>query len=160
MNLFLKEGKLIVNENTSVLEVVVDSAVQPLMNNADSLDSAVVMHADNLVKEFLEIVSQRTGYPPEMLDLSLDLEADLGIDSIKRVEILSSFQKILPESKLSQLEGSLEKLAGTKTLQGIIDWIKTDVSTISTDIQQVMDQLMAKVNRLKMVSKKAPLIVD
>ena len=38
----------------------------------------------------LKIVSDRTGYPSEMLDLDLDLEADLGIDSIKRVEILGA----------------------------------------------------------------------
>ncbi|HEY3698406.1 MAG TPA: beta-ketoacyl synthase N-terminal-like domain-containing protein, partial [Spongiibacteraceae bacterium] len=36
----------------------------------------------------LAIVSERTGYPSAMLDLDLDLEADLSIDSIKRVEII------------------------------------------------------------------------
>lgn len=82
--------------------------------------------ADELVAGLIEIVSQRTGYPPEMLDPSLDLESDLGIDSIKRVEILSSFRKLLPESKISELEGEIEKLAGTKTLQGIIDWIRSN----------------------------------
>ncbi|MCB0964151.1 MAG: acyltransferase domain-containing protein, partial [Acidimicrobiales bacterium] len=34
------------------------------------------------------IVSERTGYPIEMLDPDLDLEADLSIDSIKRIEIV------------------------------------------------------------------------
>ena len=42
------------------------------------------------------MVSDLTGYPPEMLDLDMDLEADLGIDSIKRVEILSQFEEKLP----------------------------------------------------------------
>ena len=88
--------------------------------------------ADYLVDQFLEIVSQRTGYPPEMLDPTLDLEADLGIDSIKRVEILSSFRKILPEEKLREMEGGVEKLAATKTLQGIIDWIKTNNASASS----------------------------
>ena len=41
----------------------------------------------------LELLSERTGYPTEMLDLTLNLEADLGIDSIKRVEILGAFQQ-------------------------------------------------------------------
>src|SRR5262249_34289062 len=35
------------------------------------------------------LISKRTGYPKEMLGLDIDLEADLGIDSIKRVEILA-----------------------------------------------------------------------
>lgn len=39
------------------------------------------------------LVADRTGYPPEMLDQPLDLEGDLGIDSIKRVEILAAIQQ-------------------------------------------------------------------
>ena len=34
----------------------------------------------------LEIVAEQTGYPPDMLDLDLDLEADLGIDTVKQAE--------------------------------------------------------------------------
>ncbi len=82
------------------------------------------INADELIAKFMEIVSERTGYPADMLDLSLDMEADLGIDSIKRVEILSNFRKLLPESTQQNLEGSVEKLAAIKTLQGIIDWIR------------------------------------
>lgn len=81
------------------------------------------------VETLLEVVSQRTGYPPDMLDPTLDLEADLGIDSIKRVEILNSFRKQLPAEAQSNLESGLEQLAGTKTLQGIMDWIRTGVLT-------------------------------
>ncbi|WP_086847654.1 type I polyketide synthase [Amycolatopsis kentuckyensis] len=33
------------------------------------------------------VISERTGYPAEMIDGDLDLEADLSIDSIKRTEI-------------------------------------------------------------------------
>jgi acyl transferase domain-containing protein/NAD(P)H-dependent flavin oxidoreductase YrpB (nitropropane dioxygenase family) len=77
-----------------------------------------------LVNSLLDIVSQRTGYPTEMLDPTLDMEADLGIDSIKRVEILNSFRRILPDEKQKQLEAGIEELAGTRTLQGIIDWLR------------------------------------
>lgn len=40
----------------------------------------------------LEQVSRRTGYPRAMLKLDFDMEADLGIDSIKRVEIFGEIQ--------------------------------------------------------------------
>jgi hypothetical protein len=40
----------------------------------------------------LDIVSEKTGYPSEMLELDMDMEADLGIDSIKRVEILGAMR--------------------------------------------------------------------
>ncbi|MGH1348428.1 MAG: phosphopantetheine-binding protein, partial [Nannocystales bacterium] len=38
------------------------------------------------------VVSEKTGYPTEMLSPEMNLEADLGIDAIKRVEILSAVQ--------------------------------------------------------------------
>ena len=38
----------------------------------------------------LEVVAEKTGYPAEMLEPDMQLDADLGIDSIKRVEILSA----------------------------------------------------------------------
>ena len=90
----------------------------------EQAEEAAQEDPQTLVNALLDIVSQRTGYPIDMLDPTLDLEADLGIDSIKRVEILNSFRKMLPEQKQLELEGGLEELTGTKTLQGIIDWLQ------------------------------------
>lgn len=67
----------------------------------------------------LSLLSERTGYPTEMLDPSLDLEADLGIDSIKRVEILGSFQQ---ETGIA-LSDHMEELSKRKTLQEIVDFL-------------------------------------
>lgn len=44
----------------------------------------------------LEVVAESTGYPSEMLSSEMALEGDLGIDSIKRVEILSAVQDRIP----------------------------------------------------------------
>src|SRR5262249_41735585 len=44
-------------------------------------------HSDDIRRLVLQVVSDRTGYPLEILDWDADLEADLGIDSIKRIEI-------------------------------------------------------------------------
>ena len=60
----------------------------------------------------LEVVSQKTGYPAEMLELSMELESDLGIDSIKRVEILGSMEERYPD--LPKLDP--EELAELRTL--------------------------------------------
>ncbi|MFH1726101.1 MAG: SDR family NAD(P)-dependent oxidoreductase [Elusimicrobiota bacterium] len=46
----------------------------------------------------LLVVSEKTGYPVEMLNLDMGLDSDLGIDSIKRVEILSALQGKFPEA--------------------------------------------------------------
>jgi acyl transferase domain-containing protein len=44
----------------------------------------------------LSVVADKTGYPQEILELEMNLESDLGIDSIKRVEILSAIQEQAP----------------------------------------------------------------
>jgi acyl transferase domain-containing protein/NAD(P)-dependent dehydrogenase (short-subunit alcohol dehydrogenase family) len=44
----------------------------------------------------LGVVADRTGYPPDLLKPEMEIEADLGIDSIKRVEILSALEKQVP----------------------------------------------------------------
>ncbi len=76
-----------------------------------------------LTAYLLSIVSERTGYPTDMLDLGLDLEANLGIDSIKRVEILGRLRQSLTDAGWEQQDLDMERLAGLKTLRGIIDCI-------------------------------------
>ena len=80
--------------------------------------TASTLAADTL----LEVVAELTGYPIEMLDLDMDLEADLGIDSIKRLEILAGLQTRLPEMAAvdSAYVGSL------RTLRNIIDYMRTN----------------------------------
>src|SRR6185369_8465816 len=45
---------------------------------------------DSIKKKILEIVAEKTGYPEDMLDLDLDLEADLGIDTVKQAEMFAA----------------------------------------------------------------------
>ena len=59
-------------------------------------------------------VSEKTGYPPESLDPDMDLEADLGIDSIKRVEILSAIQEKLPAAPKVKPKPAHTPIAKTK----------------------------------------------
>src|SRR5262249_38313128 len=46
--------------------------------------------AERLKALLLELVGERTGYPQDMLELDHNMEADLGIDSIKRTEIFGA----------------------------------------------------------------------
>jgi acyl transferase domain-containing protein/NAD(P)H-dependent flavin oxidoreductase YrpB (nitropropane dioxygenase family)/NAD(P)-dependent dehydrogenase (short-subunit alcohol dehydrogenase family) len=73
----------------------------------------------------LGIVGERTGYPAEMLDLDLDLEADLSIDSIKRIEIVGELaERLAIRSTLgSEADGLLEQLAQQKTLRAVLSWL-------------------------------------
>src|SRR4029079_13915898 len=75
------------------------------------------------------IVSSRTGYPPDLLDPDLDMEADLGIDSIKRIEILGSLAEKLGLAAAGAGRSALvEDLAGLKTLRGIATRISSAVA--------------------------------
>ncbi|MFE3583770.1 SDR family NAD(P)-dependent oxidoreductase [Streptomyces vinaceus] len=82
--------------------------------------------AEEVMEAVLEIVHTRTGYPRDMLDPELDLEADLSIDSIKRVEIIGALaDRIgLPADPGSGSgESAVEELSRIKTLRGIVDWV-------------------------------------
>jgi acyl transferase domain-containing protein/NAD(P)-dependent dehydrogenase (short-subunit alcohol dehydrogenase family)/acyl carrier protein len=46
----------------------------------------------NVQNRVLKIVAEKTGYPPDMLDLDLDLEADLGIDTVKQAEMFAAIR--------------------------------------------------------------------
>ncbi|TLX24338.1 SDR family NAD(P)-dependent oxidoreductase [Chryseobacterium indologenes] len=79
---------------------------------------------EDLQNAILNIVSEKTGYPKEMLGLDLDLEADLSIDSIKRMEIIADLKnKIGFGENLEQADDIMEKLAAIKTLRGLAGWI-------------------------------------
>ncbi len=40
----------------------------------------------------LSVVAEQTGYPSDMLELELDLEADLGIDTVKQAETFAAIR--------------------------------------------------------------------
>ena len=42
----------------------------------------------------LALMAEKTGYPQDMLDLDLDLEADLGVDTVKQAEMFAAIREI------------------------------------------------------------------
>ena len=59
----------------------------------------------------------------EMLEMSMDMEADLGIDSIKRVEILGAMRERFTELPPFKAE----ELAELRTLQQIVDYMRAQL---------------------------------
>ncbi len=80
-------------------------------------------------KILIEVVSAKTGYPHEMLGMELDMEADLSIDSIKRMEIIGELRTQMGGFNAGGKndEGAVEQLAGIKTLNGLLEWIANNV---------------------------------
>ncbi len=72
----------------------------------------------------LSIVSERTGYPIETLGVDLDLEADLSIDSIKRIEIIGELaQRLGLKVDNNGGDAVIEELATRKTLRALVAWL-------------------------------------
>ncbi len=92
-------------------------ARQPVAPPPTGADEGAAAGPPAIERELVRVVSERTGYPPEMLGLDLDLEADLGIDSIKRVEILGALQRAVPAPVAEAIKGQLETLTKAKTLR-------------------------------------------
>ncbi|OQX12980.1 MAG: hypothetical protein BWK80_43230, partial [Desulfobacteraceae bacterium IS3] len=70
----------------------------------------------------IEVVSHLTGYPTEMISPDMDIESDLGIDSIKRVEILSTLEERMPglPSVSPEMMGTL------RTLRQIVEFLSAN----------------------------------
>jgi acyl carrier protein len=91
-----------------------------IISNNESASSSEESATD-LQDTLLNIVAEKTGYPNDMLELNMDLEADLGIDSIKRVEILGALQEKLPA-----LQVQADELAERRTLGEILETFSSD----------------------------------
>ncbi|QUM80953.1 SDR family NAD(P)-dependent oxidoreductase [Moritella sp. 5] len=100
-----------------LVAVVAESVVIPKVVVQSSIDVATIN------KVMLDVVADKTGYPTDMLELSMDMEADLGIDSIKRVEILGTVQELIPD--LPELNP--EDLAELRTLGEIVTYMQSKV---------------------------------
>ncbi|WP_438289642.1 SDR family oxidoreductase [Streptomyces sp. HUAS TT7] len=70
----------------------------------------------------LTVISERTGYPADMIEPDLDLEADLSIDSIKRTEIVGELARHLAGTRTFD-DAEMEELSRARTVAAITAWI-------------------------------------
>ncbi len=113
-------------------EPFVPKTADPVANGhvqTKPIDSEVG-EAFDIERRLLAIVRDRTGYPSEMLKLDLDLEADLGIDSIKRVEILGTLRDALPAGRNGSESDLMDQLARARTLGAIVERVSRHLGPI------------------------------
>jgi acyl transferase domain-containing protein/acyl carrier protein/NADP-dependent 3-hydroxy acid dehydrogenase YdfG len=108
----------------------------------------------------LDIVAEKTGYPVEMLDLDMELEAGLGIDSIKQVEILSALRDRFPD--LPEIEP--QQMAELKTLTGILDFLDgadaTGVSIAAVSEAEAQGAASAETSPMHSVGRFVPVLQE
>ncbi len=74
---------------------------------------------DEIRQTVIDIVAKQTGYPPDMLDVELDLEADLGVDTVKQAETFAAVREAYQIPREANL-----KLKDFPTLAHVIRWVK------------------------------------
>jgi malonyl CoA-acyl carrier protein transacylase len=99
----------------------------------------------------LEIVAEKTGFPVSMLQPGMELEADLGIDSIKKVEIFSVIQERLPQlnglaaDELNRLRSiaDLFTLLGGSAQTETLDDVSPLTKIMSSGAEELVYQILA-----------------
>ncbi|HEX4457247.1 MAG TPA: beta-ketoacyl synthase N-terminal-like domain-containing protein, partial [Polyangia bacterium] len=121
-------------EPTAQMEETTTMRIRQAAVGADRVDGAFERVRDKMVAAFAE----RTGYPAEMLELDLDLEGDLGIDTVKQVEV---FARVREELGLTREEGlSMRQL---NTLRKAIDRLVARLPLPASTFDNVRERMVA-----------------
>ena len=108
-------------------------ASHPAAGTAPAASAPSEAHPDNdlqvnALQKVKEIIAEQTGYTTDMLEDTLDLEADLGIDTVKQVEIFAKaaahFGFPVPEDL---------KLRDLNTIAKLADYINTKAAPPEPD---------------------------
>lgn len=130
---------------TSQVEVVQSSSPQPATSSslpatalqASNRSIPRAQNTSGLTRQKLEqfvidFVVEQTGYPPELVELNADLEADLGIDSIKKAQLLGELRETFA-IQFSQTENTPGNSSRTKKN---LDHLRT--------LNQILDELSSR----------------
>jgi len=69
------------------------ASVQAPVPEPEPQPAAAPAAQDEITEKVLDLVAEKTGYPKDMLDLDLDLEADLGVDTVKQAELFATIRE-------------------------------------------------------------------
>ena len=100
---------------------VVKTATAPAAAVAKTAAAGAAVTREQMIDMLLVIVEDKTGYPKDMVGLDQNLESDLGIDSIKRIEVVGAMLQALPEPYRVALTESRSKLNTQPTLCGMLE---------------------------------------
>lgn len=122
------------------IEEIEELSIEPDVEEKKSSKPKIKVDVEAIKDLVIETISEVTGYPDDMLETDMTLESDLGIDSIKRLELFSNIN-----DKLGNIFGQedMVKLAVVQTIDECIDsivevkedpdhvaWSQTDIDTI------------------------------
>ncbi len=106
------------------------SAPAPLAAPAPVVPAAAAAQpaGDAIMEQVLKLVSDKTGYPRDMLEPDLDLEADLGIDTVKQAEVFGLVRETFNIARQDTL-----KLRDYPTLRHVVAFVKQNRPDLAGD---------------------------
>jgi malonyl CoA-acyl carrier protein transacylase len=108
--------------------------------------------SDDDIKAFvLAVVSEKTGYPAEMLDLDLDLEADLGIDTVKQAELFATIRTHYGIPRREDL-----RLSDYNNLNKVIQFVKSALTSSLPEVAAPVPSVQAPVTQAVSVTASQP----
>jgi len=157
-------GTSLNNETQGLNQTEIEPEIESEDKSPENKSSPSQDSIHEIENNLLETVSHLTGYPREMLGLDMDIESDLGIDSIKRVEIFSFL-----EEKLNHIQSVSPEIMGSlKTLRQIAEYLagtslnnEPQASTINTIASPkcAAENELAEIN-ISDISRKVVSIVE
>ncbi|MFA5861262.1 MAG: beta-ketoacyl synthase N-terminal-like domain-containing protein, partial [Candidatus Thermoplasmatota archaeon] len=91
---------------TAVQQMMADAGANPDAGAPAAAATAPPQIPSQVLAKITQIVSQKTGYPADVLDPDLDMEADLGIDTVKQAELFAQLRDLfnVPRNDSLQLK--------------------------------------------------------
>ncbi len=111
-------------EPVTMPEPVAVVAPEPVAVAAPEPVAVAAAAPDSVTETVVGIVSGLTGYPADLLDLDLDLEADLGVDTVKQAEVFAAVREHFHIARDDTLP-----LRNFPTLTHVIGWIRDKTTT-------------------------------
>ncbi len=109
------------------------------MQTTEKVTKPAAVQAENLQSKVIEIVASITGYEPETIDGDMDLEEDLGIDTIKQAEIFGELRDVLD----LPIDDSVN-LAELRTINDICNYLASQTSDSKKETINIEQQTETK----------------
>ncbi len=97
---------------------VASSAAAPASSVAAPV-APVVGVVDEVLDQVTAVVAEMTGYPADLLEPDLDLEADLGVDTVKQAEVFAAVRERYDVERDDNLQ-----LRDFPTLRHVAEWVR------------------------------------
>ncbi|SFH84043.1 type I polyketide synthase [Planctomicrobium piriforme] len=86
----------------------------------EPVSAPVGFDLESIERFLIDLVVDQTGYSPDVVDLDADMEADLGIDSIKQAQLLGEVQQ---QFELQTVATERVSLSSFSTLRSILNFL-------------------------------------